>query len=114
MEKNQRGYDLNCILEQGFELKIEPTTGISKVLVTSIRVTLQEDRKPRIVVEADPFNDNRAVYTLLQRLSLPSYDVTGLCEKTLIPNPRGEDRGVPIRTTAAHGLCCSWIFFLGS
>ena len=37
----------------------------------------------------------------------------GLCEKTLIPNPRGEDRGVPIRTTAAHGLCCSWICFLG-
>jgi hypothetical protein len=54
-KKDQRVYDLNCILEHGFEFKIEPKTGISKVLITSLRVTLQQDRRQRVVVEADPF-----------------------------------------------------------
>lgn len=88
-KKDQRVYDLNCILEQGFEFKIEPTSGISKVLITSLRVTLQQDRRQRVVVEADPFNANRAVYTLLERLNLPQHDVTQLNLKVIFESVGG-------------------------
>ena len=80
-QKDKRVYELNPVLEKGFEFKVEPTAGIASVLVTSLRVTLKEDKKKRIVVEADPFKDDRAVYTLLERLNLPTYDVTQLSLK---------------------------------
>lgn len=74
-QKDKRVYELNAVLEKGFEFKIKPTSGIANVLVTSLRVTLKGNGKKRIVVEADPFEDNRAVYTLLEQLNLPPYDV---------------------------------------
>ena len=80
-QKDKRVYELNPVLEKGFEFKVEPTAGIASVLVTSLRVTLKEDKKKRIVVEADPFKDDRAVYSLLERLNLPPYDVTQLSLK---------------------------------
>jgi hypothetical protein len=80
-QKDKRVYELNPVLEKGFEFKIEPTAGITSVLVTSLRVTLKGDRKKRIVVEADPYKDDRAVHSLLERLNLPQYDVTQLSLK---------------------------------
>jgi hypothetical protein len=80
-QKDKRVYELNTVLEKGFEFKIKPTSGIANVLVTSLRVTLKGDRKKRIVVEADPFEDNRAVYALLEQLNLSPYDVTQLSLK---------------------------------
>ena len=76
-------------MEKGFEFKIKPTLGIASVLVTSLRVTLKGNRKKRIVVEADPFEDNRAVYALLERLNLPPYDVTQLSLKVTFESVGG-------------------------
>ena len=80
-QKDKRIYELNPVLEKGFEFKVEPTAGIASVLVTSLRVTLKEDKKKRIAVEANPFKDDRAVYSLLERLNLPPHDVTQLSLK---------------------------------
>ena len=88
-KKDKRVYDLSCILDNGFEFKIEPTAGITRVLVTSLRVTLKEDRKKRIVVEDDPYKNDRAVYSLLERLNLPPYDVTQLSLKVIFEPTNG-------------------------
>lgn len=88
-QKDKRVYELNAVLEKGFEFKIKPTSGIANVLVTSLRVTLKGNRKKRIVVEADPFEDNRAVYALLEQLNLPSYDVTQLSLKVTFESVGG-------------------------
>ena len=88
-QKDKRVYELNPVLEKSFEFKIEPTAGIASVLVTSLRVTLKEDRKKRILVEADPFKDDKAVYSLLERLNLPPYDVTQLSLKVIFESVGG-------------------------
>lgn len=89
-QKDKRVYDLNHVLERGFEFKIEPSSGIVSVLVTSLRVTLKDDRKERITVEADPYKDDKAVYSLLECLYLPPYDVTQLSLKVTFEPVGGE------------------------
>ena len=99
IQKDERIYDLNCILESGFDFKIDPTTGITRVLVTSLRVTLKADQKKRIVVEGDPYHNEGVVYNLLKQLNLPPYDVTQLSLKIIfepINGARAKSRRVNI------------------
>lgn len=97
--KDKRVYELNPVIDKGFEFKIEPTSGIASVLVTRLRATLKQDRKQRVTVEADAHKDSNAVYTLLDQLKLPAYEVTQLTLKVIfesIGNARAKTRSVNI------------------
>jgi hypothetical protein len=80
-EKDKRVYELNPVIDDGFEFKFEPSSGITDVLVTRLRATLKQDRKQRIIIEADAHKDANAVYTLLDQLKVPPYEVTQLTIK---------------------------------
>ncbi|BCA93901.1 hypothetical protein TUM19329_02620 [Legionella antarctica] len=105
-QKDRRVYELNPVLENGFEFKIEPTSGITSVLVTSLRVTLKGDRKKRIVVEADPYKDNRSVHSLLERLNLSPYDVTQLSLKVTF-EPVGGAKAKSRRVNITYPNSCA-------
>jgi len=97
--KDKTVYELNPVIDDGFEFKIEPSSGIDSVLVTSLRATLKRDKKQRITIEADAHKDPNAVYTLLDELALPSYDVTQLSIKVIfeaVGNARAKTRSFKI------------------
>lgn len=73
---DKRVYELAPVVDDGFEFKLEPTSGIASVVVTRLRVNLKQGNKRRITVEADYTKDSDAVYRLLDDLKLPPYDVT--------------------------------------
>lgn len=105
-QKDKRVYDLNVVLERGFEFKIEPTSGIASVLVTSLRVALKEDRKDRITVEADPYKRDKAVYKLLERFNFPPYDVTQLSLKVTF-EPVGGAKAKSRRVNITYPNSCA-------
>lgn len=79
--KDKRVYDLAPVIDEGFQFKIEPSSGITDVLVTRLRATLKQDRKQRVVIEVDAHKDANAVYSLLDQLNVPPYEVTQLTIK---------------------------------
>lgn len=89
---DKRVYELNPVTESSFAFKIEPASGIDKVLVTRLRATLKSDNKRRITVEADAYKNSNAVYDLLDKLKLPAYFVTQVTIKVFF-DPVGRARG---------------------
>lgn len=85
--KDKRVYELDPVANKSFEFQIEPSSGISKVLVTRLRATLKKDRKQRIIIEADPTKDPRAVYALLDQLNLPPFVITQLTIRVFFDGP---------------------------
>jgi len=83
-----RVYELNPVTEPSFTFKIEPASGIEKVLVTRLRATLKSDKKRRITVEADAYKNPNAVYDLLGTLKLPDYFVTQVTIKVVFESVR--------------------------
>lgn len=73
---DKRVYELAPVVDDNFEFSIEPTSGITSVVVTRLRVNLKQGSKRRITLEADYNKDGDAVYQLLDELKLPAYDVT--------------------------------------
>lgn len=96
---DRRVYELTPVVENDFEFKVEPASGIEKVLLTRLRATLKHDSKKRITIEADAYKDPDAVYTLLNNLDLPPYHVTQLTIKVIfeaIGSARAKTRNVNI------------------
>jgi hypothetical protein len=96
---DNRVYELAPVVEDDFQFKIEPTTGIASVLVTRLRVTLKHDRKERITIEADTHKSTDAVYSRLEQLNLPAYYVSQVTLKVIfeaIGNKRAKTRTVNI------------------
>jgi hypothetical protein len=96
---DKRVYELAPVVEENFEFKIEPASGIDSVLVTKLRVTLKHDKKKRITIEADAHKDTEAVYSLLAKLNLPAYYVSQVTLKVIfetIGNRRAKTRTVNI------------------
>ena len=96
---DKRVYELAPVVEESFEFKIEPASGIDRVLVTKLRVTLKHDKKKRITIEADAYKDAEAVYSLLAKLNLPAYYVSQVTLKVIfetIGNRRAKTRTVNI------------------
>jgi hypothetical protein len=85
---DSRVYELNPVTEPSFAFKIEPASGIEKVLVTRLRATLKSDKKRRITVEADAYKNSNAVYDLLDTLKLPDYFVTQVTIKVVFESVR--------------------------
>lgn len=73
-----RVYELAPVLDDDFDFKIEPASGIDCVLVTKIRLTLKHDKKQRITLEAAAYKDANVVYALLDKLNPPPYTITQL------------------------------------
>lgn len=88
-EIDKRVYELGPVVEKGFEFKADPALGIASVLVTKLRVTLKDDRKKRITVEADPYKDDKAVFKLLDQLDLPAYYVSQVTVRAIFESVGG-------------------------
>jgi len=98
-EIDKRVYELTPVIEDSFEFKIEPASGIASVLVTRLRVNLKQGDKRRITLEADAHKDSQAVYKLLEELKLPPYYVSQLTLKVTfesVGNKRAKTRMVNI------------------
>ena len=50
--------------------------GIEYVAVKKLRLSLKTGNKERVTVEADPADNPKAVYNLLEQLELPPFHVT--------------------------------------
>lgn len=101
-----RVYELNPVVDQGFEFKIEPASGIDSVLVTRLRVTLKHDPKQRVIIEADPHKDADAVYTLLNKLQLPPYFVSQITLKVIF-EPVGHARAKTRKVNITYPNSCA-------
>jgi len=77
-KKDKRVYELEPAIEKSFEFKIAPQLGIASMVVTSLRATLERDKKQRITVEANALKDEKAVFDLLESLNLPAFRITQL------------------------------------
>jgi hypothetical protein len=94
-----RVYELAPVLDDDFEFKIETTSGIDRVLVTKMRLTLKHDKKQRITLEADAYKDANAVYALLEKLNPPPYSITQLKLRVIfepVGNRRAKTKDVNI------------------
>ncbi len=96
---DKRVYELAPVVNDDFEFKIEPASGIASVLVTKLRVTLKHDKKQRITIEANAYKDPDAVNSLLDQLKLPAYYVSQVTLKVTFEakgNQRTKTRSVNI------------------
>ena len=71
-----RVYDLDPLADVEFQFQIEPESGIERIEVTQLRLTLKFGSKKRITLEADTKHDPNAVYDLLELLKPPPYYIT--------------------------------------
>jgi hypothetical protein len=96
---DKRVYELAPVVEDDFEFKIDPSSGITSVLVTKLRVTIKHDKKQRITIEADTHKNPDSVLILLEQLKLPAYYVSQVTLKVTfeaIGNKRAKTRTVNI------------------
>jgi hypothetical protein len=73
---DKRVYDLDPLADPEFPFQIEPESGIERIEVTQLRLTLKFGSKKRIILEADTKHDLSAVYDLLELLNPPPYYIT--------------------------------------
>ncbi len=73
---DKRIYDLDPLADAEFTFHIEPESGIERIEVTQLRLTLKFGSKKRIILEADTKHDPSAVYDLLELLKPPPYYIT--------------------------------------
>lgn len=105
-EIDTRVYDLSPVVEDNFTFAFEPTSGISSVIVTRLRVTLKQGNKNRITLEADAHKDNNAVFSLLESLNLPPYYVTQISLKVTF-EPVGGRRAKTRMVNITHPNSCA-------
>lgn len=73
---DKRVYDLNPLADSEFQFQVEPESGIERIDVIQLRLTLKYSQKQRITLEADTKHDPSAVYDLLELLKPPTYYIT--------------------------------------
>ncbi len=78
--KDERVYDLNPLLQKGFNFIYDAGSGIERVTVKKLRLSSRIKKGDRITLEADSSNNPDAVYDLLDQikasLRLSMYNVT--------------------------------------
>ncbi|MGA7578284.1 MAG: hypothetical protein ACLQUW_12835 [Desulfobaccales bacterium] len=79
-QKDERVYDLNPLLQKGFNFNYDAGSGIERVTVKKLRLSSRVIRGDRITLEADSSDNPDAVYDLLDEirasLRLSMYSVT--------------------------------------
>lgn len=73
---DKRVYDLDPLADAEFQFQIEPESGIERIEVTQLRLSLKYSAKQRITLEAETKHDPSAVYDLLELLKPPPYYIT--------------------------------------
>jgi hypothetical protein len=66
--KDDRVYNLNTFKARGMQFIYDPASGIQDVRVKLLRLSLIGGGSRRVIVEADPSEDRKAVYDLLEEL----------------------------------------------
>ncbi|MBT3091534.1 MAG: hypothetical protein JAZ02_13455 [Candidatus Thiodiazotropha endolucinida] len=103
---DKRVYELAPVVEDDFQFKIEPASGIASVLVTRLRVTLKHDKKERITIEADAHKYADAVYSRLAKLNLPAFYVSQVTLKVTF-EPVGNQRAKTRTVNITHPNSCA-------
>lgn len=89
-------YNLDLLADRNFVFQYSVDSGIESVKIHRLRLNLLGSGKRRVKVEADPSNDPRAVYDLIERLNLPPFYVTqaeiNVTFYTPIPGTRSRKR----------------------
>ncbi|NOT13771.1 MAG: hypothetical protein HOP23_18420 [Methylococcaceae bacterium] len=73
---DKRVYDLNPLADAEFMFQVEPDSGIERIEVMQLRLTLKYGSKKRIILEADTKHDPSAIYDLLGLLKPPPHYIT--------------------------------------
>lgn len=73
---DKRVYDLDGLADPAFTFRWSESANIDSVQVSLLRLTLKARPKCRIILEADPFDDPRSVYRLLEELNPPAFFIT--------------------------------------
>ncbi|HUX90821.1 MAG TPA: hypothetical protein VMV48_09050 [Gallionellaceae bacterium] len=74
--EDSRVYVLDALANRDFVFKYPADCGIESVTVHTLRLSLKTGKKRRITVEAETKQDPKAVYDLMDKLSLPPFHVT--------------------------------------
>jgi len=108
--KDERVYELNPLRHRTFSFNYAVGSGIENVVVKKLRLSSRVKKGDRITVEADPKEEPKAVYGLLDDMSgsvpLALYNVTQVELSATVQVDGGErTKTVPIRIT--HPNSCS-------
>ena len=108
--KDDRVYDLDPLKSKGFEFNYQPGSGIEKVVVRKVRLSSRGRKGDRITVEADPTQEPKAVYDLIESigkaLPLGLYNVTLVDLAVTVAGTVGKPAKThPVRIT--HPNSCS-------
>lgn len=87
---DKRVYDLAPVKNADFDFTISPELGIADAVITRMRLTLKNDKKERITLEADAAKNPKAVYALRDRLNLPPHFITQLAVKVTFDAEAGK------------------------
>lgn len=71
-----RVYALDALADTDFVFLYPVDCGIESVAVRSLRLSLMTGKKRRVTVEADPSQNPKAVYEVMESLKLPAFHVT--------------------------------------
>ena len=108
--KDERVYDLNPLLQKGFDFVYDAGSGIQDVAVKKLRLSSKVKKGDRITLEADATNRPDAVYELLDQigkcLPLQLYNVTQVeLTASVVVDADKPPKAVTIRIT--HPNSCS-------
>jgi hypothetical protein len=86
--KDERIYDLNPLLQKGFNFIYDVDSGIEDVTVKKLRLSSRVKKGDRITLEANPSENRDAVYDMLDRIvktiKLDFYNLTQVELKALV------------------------------
>ncbi|MFK7848406.1 MAG: hypothetical protein AB8G77_24165 [Rhodothermales bacterium] len=102
---DKRVYDLDPLANPGFGFQFPVGSGISNVIVTMMRLTLNHRSRRRIVLEADTKHNAMAVYDFLKELAPPPYFVTQVRIKVVFEAEPGKRAGSKTFTISHPNSC---------
>jgi len=76
-------YEIDALEDAKFEFTKPEGAGISSIVVTHLRLTLDEGKNRHITLRADTKKNDKAVYDLLDELTLPAYSITQIGLKVI-------------------------------
>ncbi len=91
--KDPRVYQLDPLAKRDFIFNFGPESGIEEVAVCKLRLNLKTGDKRRMILEANPDSNPKAVYDFLDDINPPPYHVTQARIKvSFIPTPGTRSR----------------------
>jgi len=107
-DQSPTAYDLSNLNDQHFEFNVDDISDIKAMYVIQLRLTLRNNEKKKITIEANDKNDRMAVYDLLQLVTsgehFPPYDISQTKIRVMIPpiHPNTKSISKDIRITPPY------------